>query len=162
MSKAYFGGVPTALDVRRLEEHFGDLKPEAEITHEEVEQIIGVNRTEHRYRTVTNAWRKHMLTQSNIEIGAVNGIGFRVLSDAERVAGGIKGFQSGTKKQLRAVRRVGLVRTDDEILRRKQDVINRLGVAIASQATSMMKEIEPPKPTQALPKPGDNIRRLAG
>ena len=45
-----------------------------------------------------------------------------------------------------------LVRTDDEVLRRKQDVMQRTGASIAAQASVMIKSIDPPKPSTALPK----------
>jgi hypothetical protein len=153
MSKMFFGGVPTALDVRKLQEAFPALSPGDEIEHEQIEAVIEVDRASSRYRTVTNAWRKHLLTDANIDIGAISGVGFRVLLDHERISTSVKGFQSGVRKQIRCVKRAILVRTDDEILRRKQEVMNRLGIAIASQATTMMREIEPPKRTQGLPKP---------
>jgi hypothetical protein len=153
MSKAYFGGLPTAIDVRKLSDSFGEPDVGRTITHEEIEAALGIEHASNRYRTVVLSWRRKLLSESNIELGAVPGVGFKVLAADERISGSISSFQCGTRKQMRSVRRAMLVRTDDEILRRKQDVMQRTGSAIAAQASVLMKSIEPPKPTSALPKP---------
>jgi len=153
MSKAYFGGLPTAIDVRKLSDSFGEPDVGRTITHEEIEAALGIEHASNRYRTVVLSWRRKLLSESNIELGAVPGVGLKVLAADERISGSISSFQCGTRKQMRSVRRAMLVRTDDEILRRKQDVMQRTGSAIAAQASVLMKSIEPPKPTSALPKP---------
>lgn len=152
MTKMFFGGVPTAMDVRRLNEAFPDLEEGDEISHSDIEALLELDHKSSRYRTVTSAWRRAMLNDHNIEIGAVAGAGFRCLTPGERVSGGIKGVKIGTRKQMRSVRRVMFVRTDDPILCRKQEVLQRFGIAVSAQASTMMKEIEPPKPTQRLPR----------
>lgn len=152
MSKVHFGGMPTEIDVRAITEAFPDLREGTEIMHDEIVRVIRVEHGSNRYRAVTEAWRRQMLNQHNVEIAAVPGSGFRVLPPDERISGSIKGFQIGMRKQLRAVKRSGMVRTDDEGLRRKQDLLRRYGAAIASEASNMMKEIEPPKPQQQMPR----------
>lgn len=152
MSKAFFGGLPTALDLRRLAEAFPQIEEGDEITHEEVAEVLEVDQTGNRYRTVTNAWRKQLLNEHNVELGALPGIGFRSLTPSERVSGGVKGVQSGTRKQLRSVRRVALVRTEDEQLRNKQHLLMRYGAALQSMASTMIKEIEFPKPPEQMPR----------
>lgn len=152
MSKAFFGGMPTSLDVTKLIDAFGKRPEGAQITHDEIESVIGVERNESRYRTIALAWRRKMLSDSNIEIGAVKGVGFEVRSPEGRVSNSIKGFQSGTRKQMRAVKHALLVKTDDPVLRQRQDLMQRFGAAIASQAGSLMKDIETPKAVEALPR----------
>ncbi len=152
MSKAYFGGMPTDLDVRKLIETFPELVEGACVTHDEIEAVIGVDRHSNRYRAITIAWRSKLLRDENMEIGAVNGVGFEVRTPEGRMSSSIKGFQSGTKKQLRSVKRALLVRTDDPLLRQKQDLMQRFGAAIASQSGSLMKDIETPKAVEALPR----------
>lgn len=153
MTKAFFGGVPTAMDVRKLNEAFPELTEGDEIAHADIEALLGLAHTVSRYRTVTNAWRRSVLNDRNIEVAAVAGEGFRCLTAPERVSGGIRGVQIGTRKQMRSVRRVMFVRSDDPILCRKQEVLQRFAVAVTAQASDMMKEILPPKPTQRLPHP---------
>lgn len=152
MSKTFLGGVPTGIDVRRLDEVFADLAEGAEVTHEQVEAALGIGRAQTRYRTVTVAWRRSLLNDRNIELAAVPGIGFRVLAASERLNASVKGFRQGVRKQMRSVRRSDMVRTDDPILMRKQEVMRRAGMAIARESASMMKEIEPPKAQQQMPR----------
>lgn len=117
-----------------------------------MEKLLGFKRDAARYRTVTSAWRKSCLNDDGKEIGAVAGVGFRCLNAAERISGSVKGFQQGTRKQMRSVRRSALVRTDDSNLQRKQDLLRRFGTAIAQEANTMMKEIEPPAAAKQLPR----------
>lgn len=152
MSKVHFGGVPTDGDVRNLMEHFGQLKPGDEIAHEDVEQVLHSTRNTSRYRTVTGAWRKKLMREHNCDVAAVPGVGFRCLTDAERVAAGVSGVQSGLRKQLHSVVRADRVQTDDESLRSKQDVLRRYGVALRAEATKAMRMIEPPNPAEQAPR----------
>ncbi|MBX3703979.1 MAG: hypothetical protein KF822_09415 [Steroidobacteraceae bacterium] len=152
MSKPFFGGIPADIDVRKLEERFGDPQEGQEFGHDEVEAVLGLERGSNRYRTVTDAWRRRLLNQRNIEVGAVPGVGFRCLTPAERVDGSLKGFRTGTRQQLRSVRRAAVVRTEDEGLRHKQDLLRRYGAAISAEASNMMQEIEPPKAQPQMPR----------
>lgn len=152
MSKLFLGGVPTNADVRKLKEAFPDLTEGSEITHEEVERVVQLSRESSRYRSVTRAWRRDLLTHSGIDLAAVPGIGFRCLDAGERIAASVDGFKSGTRKQMRAVRRSALVQTDDPMLVKKQDVLRRFGAAIAQEAGAMLKEIEPPRAQQQAPR----------
>lgn len=149
MSKVFFGGMPTEIDVKKLREAFPEINEGDEIAHEQIEKLLNLDRNANRYRTVTEVWRKKLLNEGT-DMGAVAGVGFRCLNPKERITRSVEGFQSGTRKQLRAVRRSALVRTDDPILGRKQDLLRRYGAAIANEANSMMREIEPPKPQQQM------------
>ncbi|KQP36110.1 hypothetical protein [Pseudorhodoferax sp. Leaf274] len=152
MSKVYFGGMPTEPDVKKLLAAFPDIQEGDEIAHEDIERVIGHKREDNRYRAVVAAWRKRLLNDENQDLGAVSGIGFKCLAPDERISRSVDGFQSGTRKQLRSVRRAQLVRTDDPILTAKQDGMRRYGLALADQAAKMMKEIEPPKPQAQMPR----------
>lgn len=152
MSKTYFGGIPTSVDTRRLDEQFAGLMDGDEITHDEIEVVIGVRRGSSRYRTVTDAWRRSLLREKNIELAAVSGVGFRCLPPAERISASVRGVQSGMRKQLRSITRSAMVRTEDEGLRRKQDLLQRYGAVLRAEASKTMQEIEPPKPTQSQPR----------
>jgi hypothetical protein len=147
MSKPWFGGLPAAIDIRRLDESLGTLKVGDEITHEQVEGILGLTRSDRRYVTVTRAWRvAHM--RDGREIGALRGIGFRVLNEVERVNGGWKGTQEGLRKAMRNIKRAVIVKTDDQMLVKKQDLLRRMSMVISSEATAIAREIEPPKAHQ--------------
>ena len=153
MSKMFFSGIPTAIDVRALIEAFPALVVGQELAHDEVAEVIAVDAKSSRYRTVTNSWRRQLLAENNIDLGAVAGTGFRVLAPDERITRGVTGFQSGTRKQMRSIRRATLVRTEDAALLRKQDILQRAGAAIANQASALMKTIELPGPPEQLPRP---------
>lgn len=152
MSKVYFGGIPTDGDVRNLVEHLGTPRAGDEFTHEQVEAVIGATRDTNRYRSVTLAWRKRLMRDHNLDVAALSGVGFRCLTDSERVAAGVTGVQSGLRKQLHSVVRADRVQTDDESLRAKQDVLRRYGIALRAEATKAMRLIEPPKPAEQAPR----------
>lgn len=159
MSKIFFGGIPTAPDVKKLREAFPKIAEGTDFTHEQISAVLGgMDPKSSRYRCVTLAWRKEMLNTHNIEIAAVSNIGFRALCGAERLDTNVKGFKHGARKQGKHIRRVGMVRAETltEQEQSKQLHFMRLGAAVLSQASSMMKEIEPPKPreiTQQRPLP---------
>lgn len=148
--KLFFGGLPTEIDVRKLEA-LGDLPVGREISHEEIEALLELDRNAGRYHSVTGAWRKAKL-RDGTEIGAVSGVGFRVLNEVERVDGGVKGVQQGMRKQLRSIKRAVIVRTDEPALIRKQDLLRRLGAAITKEATDVLREIAPPKAEPPAPR----------
>jgi len=150
MSKLFLGGVPTAPDVKKLRTAFPEIAEGTDFTHEQIEAVIGLSPKSNRYRCVTLAWRKEMLNSHNIEIAAIPTIGFRALTGVERLDTNIKGFKQGTRKQGKSIRRVTMVRAETltQIEQSKQLHVMRLGAAVLSQASAMMKEIEPPKPKQ--------------
>lgn len=162
MSKVFFGGTPTAIDVRKLVDVFGVPDVGTEITHEQVEACIGLKRTQTRYRTVTLAWRGSLLREHNVDLSAERGTGFRALAPDERVSAGVVGVQSGVRKQMRSIKRADMAVTDDPVLMHKQNTLRRYGVLLAAESTSLMKTIEPPKAPDQLPRPTLIIRQKTG
>lgn len=144
--------MPTGVDVRKLIDTFGQLAEGFEITHEEIEAVIGVPRTSNRYRTVTYAWRNKLLRDHNRLLESVPGIGYRSLGPGERISSAVKGVQQGARKQLRAIRLSERVVTDDPVLTKKQELLRRYGAAIHAEANNMLKQIEPPKSAQQSPR----------
>ncbi|MBI5259780.1 MAG: hypothetical protein HY855_24990 [Burkholderiales bacterium] len=159
MSKVHFGGIPTDVDVRKLADAFGVPAVGCEISHEDVERALGVDRHQHRYRTVTVAWRKKLEDSHGVVIGCIPGVGFRSLDEGEQMDAGFDAIKSGARKQLRGIKRAGRVKTNDPTLLKKQDLAVRYGIALAAEHNSMMKQIEPPKPQQQLPR---LVRKRAG
>lgn len=161
MTKLFLGGVPTAPDVKKLRKAFPEIEEGTDFTHDEVGAVIGLQPNSSRYRCITTAWRKEMLNEFNIEIAAISGIGFRALTGPERLDTNVKGFKQGTRKQGKSIRRVTMVRAEtlNELEQSRQLHVMRLGAAVLSQASSMMKEIEPPKLKQQVstqrPPPSD-------
>jgi hypothetical protein len=55
------------VDVDLLRKVFPDLLPDGrEITHEQLETVLTMNRAQSRYRTVLNKWRKELLHERGI------------------------------------------------------------------------------------------------
>jgi len=120
-TNAFFGGVPTEPDVKLLREAFPaeTLLPGVVIAYSDVENVIGIKRTKHRFKTVTTSWRKSVETEHNIILGAVLNTGFKALNDSEKVGLGRSKLKGAARKVLRS--RVVFSRTktsnltDDEI-----------------------------------------------
>lgn len=151
-TNVFFGGVPTGAEVNKLIEAFGVPAEGETITHEEIEAALGLAKDTNRYRTVTTAWRKKMLVDNNLDTCAVPGEGFRFMPPAERVSAGLKGIKQASKKQLKSIKRVCSVRTDDPGLVHKQLLATRFGVALSDAHNSLMKQIALPGPTEQAPR----------
>lgn len=152
MSKPFFGGMPTEPDVKALQEAFPDVAKGETITHDAIEGVIRYSRQSGRYRIVVKAWRKHLLTTQNVDLGAIHGIGFRALNAEERINESIRGVRSGVRKTMRSVSRASYARTDDPVLVSKQDLLRRYGAAMSAQAANTFKQLDPPPAPQALPR----------
>jgi len=101
--KSFFGGVPTAPDIKRIREQYPDenLKEGQFIDYDTIAGIIGVESGSSRFRTVTMSWRKFVRLDSRKIIDVERGKGFIVLNDNEKVT------LSG-KKIGRAVKQIKL------------------------------------------------------
>lgn len=100
----YFGGIPTGPDVARIEAVV-EPTPGSIISHHTIEEAIDEKHGTSRYRTVTEAWRTKALRDYNIEIEAERGVGFRVLTEPERVGVMRKRVGGGCRKIGKAVNR---------------------------------------------------------
>lgn len=65
-------GLPTGIDVKRLRERYPDnqLLPGVAIQYSDIYPIIGVKEDNGRFRSVTNAWRKAIMSESGIILKA--------------------------------------------------------------------------------------------
>lgn len=65
-------GLPTGIDVKRLRERYPDnqLLPGVAIQYADIYPIIGVKEDNGRFRSVTNAWRKAIMSESGIILRA--------------------------------------------------------------------------------------------
>lgn len=84
--RTFFGGVPTAPDVKHIRDEFPDdqLKAGTFISYKEIEDVITVNRDRSRFRTVTTAWRKTVENEAGVVIQVKPTEGFIVLSEGEK------------------------------------------------------------------------------
>lgn len=145
----FSGAMPTAPDVKRLTEQLGKLSIGQEISHEAVEAILNTERNSSRYRTVTGAWRRLARRDDNLQIEAVPGRGFRVLTGVERLQSSRKKAADGFRKVGRAAREAAAI-PDAELnadQRVKRDHFQMVAAKMVSIASAEMK-VELPKPSE--------------
>ena len=103
----FFGGIPTAPDVRKIDERWPmkDLRVGDRMEYSDMEKTINYRRKTCRYNTVVNSWRKQVERETGKIIGTVTGEAFVVLSDSEKV--GLSGAK--LKTAMRSTRRAVVV-----------------------------------------------------
>lgn len=151
----FLGGVPTEPDVRRLSEAFPMLKSGDEVHHEDVAKAIGVEPATGRYKSVTSAWRKHLLKVNNLRLSSIPGVGFRVLDGMDRITDDIKRYGRGAKQIRKAaddVRRVEIGKLPQNEQRTAEHVLRHME-ASADHLRRASKEIAIEfKPQEQLPR----------
>jgi hypothetical protein len=159
MSKIITGGVPYALDVKRLTEAFpvNDLTEDRVITHEDLEGTIQLRRGTQRYYGVINSWLHKMKQEAGIYMIWEPGDGVKVLNPAGLLFHAETRTRQKIKQTVRAIRIYGHVeqRRDrlDETGRARLDhmvrVANKTKEAIEQARKDMAVELAPVK---SLPK----------
>lgn len=94
------------VDVALLWKVFPDLLPDGrEITHEQLETVLTMNRAQSRYRTVLVKWRRQLLTERGIWLDGqlAHGRGFVVLTPDEMVRFGNRGVRAAGRKFRKAL-----------------------------------------------------------
>jgi hypothetical protein len=89
------------VDVAILRKVFPDLLPDGrEITHDQLETVLTMNRAQSRYRTVLNKWRRQLLQERGVWLdgSAAGGRGFVVLVPDEMVRCAHRGVRSAGRK----------------------------------------------------------------
>lgn len=150
MSKLFFGGVPTGPEVDRLMNAIS-LEAGARVSYEQVEKITGVRATEHRFRTVTSAWRKRVFREKALEIKAEGGF-FVILTADEALTNGITSFHKVGRALGRASVKVSVINETElssERASTKRLLQKEIG-AVADAARRAAKEIAAPKPVVSL------------
>lgn len=144
-SNVLISGMPTAPDVTRLMETFpvSEMTEGEVIKHSAIAGALRVEKKSARYRSVVSAWRKKLRIDHNIDIAAEVGVGYRVLTNSERVSYGLRDYRSSTRKLVRAADRIA--RADPEKLSepeaRKREHANKLLASQISIARSTVHEI---------------------
>jgi hypothetical protein len=147
--KVFLAGMPTEPDVKLLKQAF-ELKDNLEISHEQVEKIIGVSRKTWRYRSIVDAWRRAVEREQNIIIGAIPGIGFKVLPPSERVSLCVSKVASGTRMVRRAGVRAAMIPTHNlsKEEQMKAEHVVRLAAKIDVAYKEAKRDILPPAAVQ--------------
>jgi hypothetical protein len=89
MGNMYFGGIPTDIDIRKIRDRYPEmeLKTGSIIPYGDIAKLIGVEVSSHRFKTVTNRWRKLVERETgHIMIGVEPGKGFKVMSESEKAS----------------------------------------------------------------------------
>jgi len=106
-SVPYFGGIPTEPDVKKLVEHFPieSLTPGTVIPYKEVAEVIGVDASTSRFKTVTTSWRKRIESEYNcvIKPPKMANETFIVLYENEKPDYAIDEMRSAVKKARRSI-----------------------------------------------------------
>lgn len=84
-NEIYRGGRPTDSDVQKLISVFGIPKEGRFISYEEIQKAINISPEENRWYSVTNAWRKKLFDENNLEFDAVKN-SFKCLTAMERIS----------------------------------------------------------------------------
>jgi hypothetical protein len=104
-AEAFFGGIPTGPDVKRLRDRWPELEVGDTITDAEVAEVLCVPVKSHRYKTVTTVWKKRWEEDGKV-IGRKNGNSFVVLTDSEKFAV-VQGKLRTVVRGIRRVRTIG-------------------------------------------------------
>lgn len=151
-NSGFVRGVPTDIDVRRLLDHFGALEVGQHISYDEVDQVLGLARSAHRWKAITTAWRKRLLAEQRLIIGCDPGVGFIVLDDAEKLDLSSSKLRSGLRSCRRAVKVAAHV--DVSALTSEQqtrlDHNNRVATALIMTAATEAKRFQPTFPARQL------------
>ena len=151
---AVFAGLDTGPEVNQL---LGGLvvTPGTTITHEAVEEILGLERRSTRYHTITTRWRRALRRTQNIDMQGIPGVGFRVLSEPERLDISVRDFTRSARGMHRAHERLMGVRvfelSDDK--RVQYDHTQRAFNLALAEVTRATQTLAAPAPTATLPRP---------
>jgi len=100
-TQSYHKGIPTGVDVERLQEFFQTAE-DSIITHEEIETALGISRNTCRYRTIVAKWKKQLLDVSNVLLVAQVGVGYKVANPNDRITTATTQHEQGIRRFVRA------------------------------------------------------------
>lgn len=111
--------------------------------HQDIAHVSGISYKSSRYSGLIVAWKKWLMREANIDLESVKDVGYRCLSDNERVSVGIKDFSHSVRNTARAANRISLADTAklDENHRRQQDHAGRLMQSLVDSGRKAAKQI---------------------
>jgi hypothetical protein len=96
-------GVPTAPDVKRLDEALGVPSEGTIILYTRLSEIIQSPKASNRFRTVLHAWRRKLFREHNVELDPTGDAqGLIALPPGDRIGKAVRNHASGRRKQRRA------------------------------------------------------------
>lgn len=147
MSKQFFAGLPTEIDVRALVERFGVPEVGAVIGYPEVEAVIKCKHGSYRWGTVTHAWRKQLYKLHNVVFRARDGE-FTALNAEERVDLGGDRVQRGFREFRKAhvlVSATDVSQLSDEMRAKADHIKSTTATAIQSARAVSRKKASVPE-----------------
>ena len=155
MSTLHFGGLPTAIDTKKLEEKYGVPDVGRLLSHAEIAECIGYAWKTHRYTTVVAAWRRILRKNHNVDTDAIPGEGIKVLDMVERVGVSARDLKRGVRGIRGAAIRVATVdesKIADPLERAKATKTKEVTTRIYMMSSNEVKVLAPPRPVPALPR----------
>jgi len=129
-ARIFRGFIPVAPDIAKIREKIPDesLTSDRKIPYVEIGEMIGSPYGSKRFRTVTNVWRKELLSKG-IVVGTVSGEAFIVADDNLKVDISAKKFSTASAYATRSLQVAGCVDRDqiEPTQSRKLDFIENLG-----------------------------------
>lgn len=141
-AKVFFGGIPSAADVKKLVDHFGKPEPGL-IPYAEIAEVLDLEWRTSRFKLIVTNWRKSLIRECNIDTIAEPGMGIRVLKVGERLDVTHKDLKTAIRKGRRAFIRLNSIPVAEcnELERRKYDHQMRHTQAIVIASTTHAKEL---------------------
>ena len=149
-----FEGDPIKPALDRL---MDQIKPqEGEVyQHPDIAHVAGCEYPSARYNGIVQSWKKRLLRELNVDIEAVVCIGYRVLTDNERVGVGIHDFSRSVRHMGKSAERIA--RADakklDDNHRKQQDHAVRLTQELVNSGRKASRQIGVAGRIVSLPRP---------
>lgn len=153
-TSVFRGGIPSGPDVEKLMKAFGVPDPGI-ITHDSIEKIIDQQKETYRYVSVVMAWRKKLFREYNVHVVGERGVGYRILSEPERVDFARHGLAKNAKHVMRQHQAALLINIGklDEVARKKHDHVMRASAAMANAVQNTERELTNAlRPPEQLPR----------
>lgn len=153
--KVFFGGLPTAIDVKKLEDRFGVPEEGTLIRHADIEACIGVKWRTPRYTTVLNAWRKKLESPHNLHTAVEPGEGLKILTADEAVDVRRVDWRKnvrGVKRTAMETKRIDPSKIVDPERLKMRDKLEEVSSRVFMYAAQESKALKPPTPQPALPR----------
>lgn len=141
------GGLPTGMDVDKLMRAF-NIEPGVQIAYGDIEKLLGISASDHRFRTVTNAWRKRVFREKLIQSVGEGGF-IRFLTADEAHDRGRVGFRRIGRAAGRLATQVEAVNVENLTGERRDahNLLRREAHVILDAARKSAKAIAAPRPT---------------
>jgi hypothetical protein len=147
MSKVYFAGLPTELDVRALWERYGVPPEGVAMPYDEVAAVIKTPVGGHRFKTVTGAWRRRLKRDHDIYLKAEGGA-FTMRTPSDRVSLGALKVRTGARAFGAAVKVISM--TDRHRLTAQEiaqaDHLMLVGGTVRAYAVASARRVTPALP----------------